>query len=61
MDKIIELIGVEKRYDGIHAVRGGSLEVAHGETLVLLGSSMTGPCSSLTTRPTRKSERSPTC
>lgn len=42
MEKVIELIGVEKRYDSIHAVRGVSLEVAEGETLVLLGSSGCG-------------------
>jgi osmoprotectant transport system ATP-binding protein len=42
MEKMIELIEVEKRYDGTHAVRGVSLEVARGETLVLLGSSGSG-------------------
>jgi osmoprotectant transport system ATP-binding protein len=42
MEKMIELIGVEKRYNGTHAVREVSLEVAAGETLVLLGSSGCG-------------------
>ncbi|MEJ2313803.1 MAG: ATP-binding cassette domain-containing protein [Nitrospirota bacterium] len=40
--KMIELIGVEKSYDGVHAVRGVSLDVDRGETLVLLGSSGSG-------------------
>jgi osmoprotectant transport system ATP-binding protein len=42
MEKMIELMGVEKRYDGTQAVRGVSLDVAEGETLVLLGSSGSG-------------------
>jgi osmoprotectant transport system ATP-binding protein len=42
MNQIIELIGVEKHYDSTYAVRGVSLEVAEGETLVLLGSSGSG-------------------
>jgi osmoprotectant transport system ATP-binding protein len=42
MEKMIRLIGVEKHYDGTHAVRGVSLDVADGETLVLLGSSGSG-------------------
>lgn len=42
MGIMIELIGVEKRYNGTRAVQGVSLEVAEGETLVLLGSSGSG-------------------
>jgi osmoprotectant transport system ATP-binding protein len=42
MEKTIELIGVQKRYGDAQAVRGVSLEVARGETLVLLGSSGSG-------------------
>ncbi len=42
MNQIIELIGVEKRYNSTHVVRAVSLEVAEGETLVLLGSSGSG-------------------
>lgn len=42
MEEMIELIGVEKRYNGTRAVREVSLEVAEGETLVLLGSSGSG-------------------
>jgi osmoprotectant transport system ATP-binding protein len=42
MQIMIELKGVEKSYDGAHAVRGVSLGVARGETLVLLGSSGSG-------------------
>lgn len=42
MEKMIELIGVGKRYASGQAVRGVSLEVAEGETMVLLGSSGSG-------------------
>ncbi len=42
MENIIELIGVTKLYGATHAVREVSLEVAEGETLVLLGSSGSG-------------------
>jgi osmoprotectant transport system ATP-binding protein len=42
VEKMIELIGTEKRYGDTHAVRDVSLEVAESETLVLLGSSGSG-------------------
>jgi multiple sugar transport system ATP-binding protein len=38
----IELRGVEKRFDGVHAVRGLDLDAADGELLVLLGPSGCG-------------------
>jgi ABC-type sugar transport system ATPase subunit len=39
--------GVEKRYDGIHALRGLDLEVADGELLVLVGPSAAGKSTAL--------------
>lgn len=42
MEKIIEFYDVEKRYRASQAVKGISLDVAEGETLVLLGSSGSG-------------------
>ena len=42
MEKAIELIDVQKHFNGTHAVRGVSFEVLDGETLVLLGSSGCG-------------------
>lgn len=42
MKNAIELINVSKSYDSFHAVKDVSLDVAEGETLVLLGSSGSG-------------------
>jgi spermidine/putrescine ABC transporter ATP-binding subunit len=43
----ISLVGLEKRFDGVGAVRGISLEIASGEFLTLLGPSGSGKTTTL--------------
>ena len=43
----VSLVGLEKRFDGISAVRGVSLEIASGEFLTLLGPSGSGKTTTL--------------
>ncbi|MCJ8145041.1 amino acid ABC transporter ATP-binding protein [Ancylobacter sp. A5.8] len=40
--RLLEIIGVEKRFGHFHALKGCSLDVARGETVVLIGPSGSG-------------------